>query len=363
MPYTIKPQDITATDVVFGRGCRLAKHTGNLIFRRITWSHRHLYVAKFKDRKNVVVKMVAGLVKRMNGRFLEKDPNSRNYREASILRTNEKVSQALREKKHKTPRYDATLKQIIEKALVGRSVSDESEKLLIKSFEQCRSAPRKSLKNPISFTVSMSEFENFPVFDWKEKLDLIKSSNSESGPAMNSDAYVVTPSPRSKSKPRAESIGLAPESLQWSLDSLLDFNLVGDIKPGEPPSAVIAPKPTSAKSLFPTEEAEDDNKSVMKRSSIVSNDELDYMLDFPEEPALVEQTSVSVVAQCIDRLEHRSPVTVTAFDCEVPQAKEYGDLLEGDHDPLMGLLPPMEESGSSPLEESEQDWVGTLVAG
>jgi hypothetical protein len=96
-----KPEEkifhVQKNDVLLGRGGETNHHTGNVQYRQLVKLCQPAYLeAKRRDKPRIAERIVFA-VRRANGRFLKKDPDSNTWSDVGNTRAREKTSQALRE--------------------------------------------------------------------------------------------------------------------------------------------------------------------------------------------------------------------------------------------------------------------------
>jgi hypothetical protein len=112
---TMTVDELSETDVLFGRGNTVATYPGNLKFRRIVWSHREEYEraqrlgysTSRRIKRDIALKVIDQISKRdPPGRFVELGKKGQ-YIVVSRKRVLVKVRQALRDSKKITPAGEA----------------------------------------------------------------------------------------------------------------------------------------------------------------------------------------------------------------------------------------------------------------
>ena len=91
------PVNYGKNDVLFGRGGATNNHSGNKFFRTIVADHQAEYLQARKRDKGAIALRIVRIVYGEGGRFLRRDPATREWIEVGEKRAAEKTSQALRE--------------------------------------------------------------------------------------------------------------------------------------------------------------------------------------------------------------------------------------------------------------------------
>jgi len=89
--------DITAHDILCGRGGATNSHPGNRAFRELVKQHQAMYFSARKKTKPNVAASIVRLIRSKQGRFLKKNSGSGFYFDIGDAKALEKTCQALRE--------------------------------------------------------------------------------------------------------------------------------------------------------------------------------------------------------------------------------------------------------------------------
>jgi hypothetical protein len=96
--FTITLSKMTHKDILSGRGSGVNSYPGNQWFRDVVARRRQEYLDATRFTKYEIVEQTVKYFCSEGGRFLEKSPDSEDYREMIFERAFEKTAQALREK-------------------------------------------------------------------------------------------------------------------------------------------------------------------------------------------------------------------------------------------------------------------------
>eukprot|EP00978_Attheya_sp_CCMP212_P021472 scaffold62739_cov50-Attheya_sp.AAC.1 len=91
------PSEITANDVLCGRGGIANSHSGNKYFREVVKKHQDAYLSAKKREKPEIAGNIVHLIRQRGGRFLGKDKDSGKWVDSGFEKARDKASQALRE--------------------------------------------------------------------------------------------------------------------------------------------------------------------------------------------------------------------------------------------------------------------------
>ena len=87
--------DISANDILFGRGGGTNRHTGNVFFRDLVSEYQPKYIQARKRDKTLITKLIVSQVRSNGGRFLKEEKGK--WVDVGDKKAAEKTSQALRE--------------------------------------------------------------------------------------------------------------------------------------------------------------------------------------------------------------------------------------------------------------------------
>jgi|AntRauTorckE5430_2_1112549.scaffolds.fasta_scaffold00420_5 hypothetical protein len=87
--------DISANDILFGRGGGTNRHEGNIFFRDLVSEHQPKYIQARKSDKTMITKSIVAQVRDKGGRFLKEEEGK--WVDVGDKKAAEKTSQALRE--------------------------------------------------------------------------------------------------------------------------------------------------------------------------------------------------------------------------------------------------------------------------
>eukprot|EP00548_Thalassiothrix_antarctica_P000046 CAMPEP_0194138218 /NCGR_PEP_ID=MMETSP0152-20130528/8066_1 /TAXON_ID=1049557 /ORGANISM="Thalassiothrix antarctica, Strain L6-D1" /LENGTH=454 /DNA_ID=CAMNT_0038835615 /DNA_START=151 /DNA_END=1516 /DNA_ORIENTATION=- len=91
----ITPQE---NDVLCGRGNAINAHAGNEYFRLLVQRRKQVYsAARFKSEKRLVASSIVSEIRSVEGRFLARDSETKNWYDIGDEKARDKTSQALRE--------------------------------------------------------------------------------------------------------------------------------------------------------------------------------------------------------------------------------------------------------------------------